>query len=138
MNFAGTRAFARHMLSKGVSAQPFVGGLHSFGGIALEGILFRDGPWQVEMVALFPNAVVPKHKHNRVDSFDLALGGGGLVIVENRVMPQERRGAMAANLLHIGRGKWHNGHAGPDGAIYLSFQHWEGEPSLISEDWQAW
>jgi len=138
MNFAGPRAFAKHMLAEGVQARPFIGPLHAFGGIALEGVLFRDGSWQIELVTLFPHAVVPKHRHLRVDSVDLALGGDGVVIVGDRLMPPAKRGSLPANLLRIGRGIWHEGSVGANGAQYLSFQQWDGEPGLISEDWQAW
>ncbi len=138
MTFAGPRAFARHMLSRGIAAQPLLGGLNAFGGIAMEGVLYRSGEWQVELVALMPGAVVPKHRHMRVDSVDLALGGDGVVVVGNREMRQQRRGRAEANLLRIGKGAWHEGAAGENGALYLSFQQWDGNPGLISEDWHAW
>jgi hypothetical protein len=39
----------------------------------------------------------------------------------------------------VPRAAWHEGHAGPDGVVWLSFQEWrDGEPGFVTEDWQPW
>lgn len=146
MQFAGPRAFARHMLSTGFPMVPFLGmrtepAGHP-GGRAMEGVLYRDGQWQIELVVLPPDCQVPRHRHLRFASADLALGGSGLVIVGERVVisPEvhaQQRGRAISNLIRIERGEWHEGSSGSSGGIYLSFQQWYGPPSFIAEDWEA-
>jgi quercetin dioxygenase-like cupin family protein len=137
--FAGPRAFARHMLAGDrLQLRPLFDSAHAFAGIATESVVFREGCWQVELVAMLPGAVVPRHRHNRVDSVDLVLGGTGRGDVAGRPLGAPQRGRLAANLVRVPKGRWHGGQAGEQGVLYLSFQQWDGPPGLISEDWEAW
>lgn len=144
-SFAGPRAFARHMLATGFPMHPFIGGMRTApeghpGGRAMEGILFREGPWQILLLVMPPNCTVQKHRHGRFASAELSLGGGGTAFVANRVYvaPEVRRGSVDANVVCLARGEWHEGFAGPNGSIFLSFQQWfDGPPAFISDDWEA-
>lgn len=143
-SFAGPRAFARHMLAVGFPMVPFIGGLRTApedhpGGRAMEGVVFREGPWQILLLVMPPNCQVQKHRHRRFASVELSLGGSGTAFVGDRVltMPDKRRGTPEENLVRLGRGEWHEGFAGPDGSIFLSFQQWwDGPPAFISDDWE--
>lgn len=137
-SFSGPRAFARHMLAGGrLTLNPVRGSIRAFGGIALECVVFKESCWQVELITMLPNVVIPRHKHMRVSSVDLALGLGddGHGVVGNAPMPQVQRGSMLSNLLRIDKGAWHEGVVSSSGVMFLSFQQWDGEPALISQDW---
>lgn len=138
--FPGSRAFARFMLRDDrLLIRPLLDSITVFSDYAIEVILFREACWQVELITMLPGAIVPMHRHNRVDSCDLMLGGttSGVVIGGRRVKPFQR-GSIPANLVRVGKGAWHRGQPESSGAVYLSFQHWDGEPGLISEDWETW
>lgn len=139
-SFPGPRGFARYMLDGDrLLIRPQLDSISIFGGYAIEVILFREACWQVELITMLPGVVVPKHRHNRVDSCDLMIGGTpGCVEIGERAISPLRRGSLAANLVRVGKGVWHHGKSGKSGAVYLSFQKWDGEPGLISEDWEAW
>lgn len=94
--------------------------------------LYRDPPWQVQLIIVYPHVQVPPHFHQRVQSVDILLSGGGLANIGNR----EFNGILAGKrFLKVPVGKAHSGHAGENGSVYLSYQKWDGEPSFISEDW---
>lgn len=139
--FAGPRAFARHMLKDDrLLLRPHVGDVAiapAPGGWAIECVLFREACWQVELVVLTPGVVAPRHRHNRVDSCDLLLAGRPSAITVGDVIraPAAQRGSLAANLIRIGKGVWHSGEPS-NGAVYLSFQKWDGEPGVIGDDWE--
>lgn len=100
-------------------------------------ILFREGCWQVELVVFRPGAIVPAHRHDRVESLELGVAdsGGWIRIGNRRGEHRALRGPLAANLVPLGKGVKHEGAAGPKGSAFLSFQKWDGEPGFIHEDW---
>ena len=135
-SFPGPRAFARHCLRQGFAWQPQTGLMfkHGFG----ECIVFREACWQIEIVCMPPGLAVPSHRHLRVSSADLRLAAfDSLAVVGGHAYSNEQRGSLAANLLLIPRGVWHEGSSGTSGAMFLSFQQWEGEPGYLGEDWEA-
>jgi quercetin dioxygenase-like cupin family protein len=130
---AGVRQFARRMLRDGVSiTHPGLQPMRCMPGW-LELVLHRAGPWQISLTVVLPGAPVPPHRHLRCDSCDLGLAGSGTL----DVLPRWRDVPLGAQLISVPRGAWHGGHAGPDGAAWLSFQHWHGEPGFLSDDWEA-
>lgn len=134
-SFPGVRAFARNMLHDDrVPLAPRFDLIRA-SVYAIETVLFRESCWQIELIAMFPNMPVPMHRHNRCDSCELVLAGSGLV-EGHKSVNQYRRGSLAANLVRIGKGKWHGGAPGEHGAMYLSFQQWDGEPAFITEDFE--
>jgi hypothetical protein len=105
----------------------------------MEVVLYRDGPWQCELIVGFPSKVIPRHRHLRADSCDLALGGAGLVSIGSRIVNVNeilQRGSLAANLIRVPRDVWHGGELGAAGGAWLSFQHWIGEPDYLGNDWE--
>ncbi len=135
--FAGPRAFARHMLREGKWLRPIYDQIMTWNRSTMETVLFREGRWQVELIAAMPDASAPMHRHLRCASADLLLNGSVLGTVEGRGFSPPR-GQLAAQLKTIGKGEWHGGSAGSSGFVYLSFQQWDGEPTFISQDWEAW
>ena len=137
-SFAGPRGFARWALSEGrVLLQPLYDQIATYSDKTLETILFRDGCWQIELIAALPNASAPVHRHLRCASADLLLNGTVSGHCEGRTFSPPR-GRLEAQLKTIGKGEWHGGAAGPGGFVYLSFQQWDGEPTFISKDWEPW
>jgi hypothetical protein len=136
--FAGSRAFARYMLRDNrLLIRPRLDSIHVFNNYAIEVVLFRESCWQVELITMLPGAVVPIHRHNRVDSCDLMLAGDiDGVVVGGVSVNHFRRGPLPANLVRVGKGIWHGGSPADHGAVYLSFQKWDGPPGVISDDWE--
>ena len=96
--------------------------------------------YQVELIALFPGAVVPPHWHPHVETYETHYSGSGEAWLgaPSRALPQPRlAGDPLLRRLRIAVGVPHGGRA--DGlTTALSLQRWEGkEPSFISEDWEA-
>lgn len=120
-----------------VDLRPMYDQLMTYQDTTLESILFRESCWQIELIAAMPNAAAPMHRHLRCASADLLLNGTVCGTVEGRTFSPPR-GPLAAQLKTIGKGEWHGGAAGEQGFIYLSFQQWDGEPTFISQDWEAW
>lgn len=140
-SFAGPRAFARHMLADDrLRLRPLLDQMQSTEQWS-EMVLFRESCWQAALIIIRPNVLVPKHRHLRVASCDIGLGGSGLLTIEpvmaDRPADRPMRGPLAANLIRIPKGAWHGGPAGPQGGAFLSFQQWDGEPGFIAEDWEA-
>lgn len=137
-SFAGPRGFARWALRDGrVDLLPLYDQIATYNGNTLETILFRDGCWQIELIAALPDAAAPMHRHLRCASADLLLNGTVSGTVEGRGFSPPR-GPLQAQLKTIGKGEWHGGAAGSGGFVYLSFQQWDGIPTFISQDWEAW
>lgn len=108
-----------------------------------EAVLYREDRWQIEMVVARPHAQIPRHRHDHVDSYEVALAGSVNIVIGHRayvIAAENQRGALAAQILHVPRGEWHEGRALEQGSIYLSFQEWdEGRgPGLITTDWTPW
>lgn len=138
-SFPGPRSFARFMLRQGVlPLRPLLAEIATFRGSIIESILFRDGPWQVELISAMPHARTEMHRHLRCSGADLVLNGSVSGIVNGRSLSSPPAGGLMAQLRTIARGEWHRGEAGDTGLVYLSFQQWhEGEPTFISRDWEA-
>ena len=137
-SFPGPRAFARWALRDGrVELRPLYDKIMTYNGTTLETVLFREGCWQIELIAVLPKASAPMHRHLRCASADLLLNGSVSGTVEGRGFSPPR-GPLQAQLKTIGKGEWHGGAAGSEGFVYLSFQQWDGEPTFISQDWEPW
>lgn len=138
--FTGPRAFARHMLRNDrlpLTIDP--NRISCWNGKVLEVILFRECCWQVALVSGFPNVLVPRHRHNRVSSVELALGGKVIADVNSKALRMTYRGSLSANFTRVPSGVWHGGAAGPEGVVFLSFQHWKsGEPDWLANDWEEY
>lgn len=81
-----------------LSLAPLYDQIMIFRGSILETILFRDGPWQVELIAGMPHAGPERHRHLRCSSADLLLNGAlpvdrvGRDICRPRRAPLTRQG----------------------------------------------
>lgn len=103
-------------------------------------IIFRRGAFQAELVRFSPGHVVPPHSHPAVSSYDIHLEGSGLIELGGRMLrprsptttdPLRARIPVLAGVVH-------SGEAGPDGARFLSLQHWHAGAArgFIIDDWR--
>ena len=107
-------------------------------------VLHRDGCWQTELAVIRPGVVVPRHRHHTVESLDCVVGGSGsltilphcenLTISDLDVLP----GPILHCLLRVPKAAWHGGRTFEYGAAFLSFQRWDTDARLITQDWEAW
>lgn len=140
-SFVGPRAFARWMLrDERLPLRPEGASLIRCDEAAVELILFRDSVWQAALVILQPNVDGRPHRHNRVDSVDVVIAGGGVVnvlpTVHRRNVVPATPGELVRQLQRVPKGAVHAGQVGSEGAAFLSFQRWDDEPDFVANDWE--
>lgn len=96
-------------------------------------ILRSDLRFQVEVVTVAPNTVLPLHRHPDVDSIDIMVEGDILIDVEGVIIAGdyscERRAAfLNGKGLRIAADALHGGVVGPQGVTFLSCQRWKMLP----------
>ena len=132
-----TLEFARHALvARRLDLRAVA--MRTFGNITCT-VLYRSGCWQAELITIPGYTVVPLHRHNRVYSCDVMVGGTVDLVMGGRVTHLVKADELdETRMLQIPRRRWHGGQAGPDGVAFLSFQKWDGVPSFVSDDWEAY
>lgn len=121
------KGLAKHLMAQGFKfpfpASPVV---HTSEVTAI--VVFRDPPFQAQLVILKPNGVLPSHRHPNVDSYELPVAGDGHLEINGR----ERRLP-----IRIRPQDFHGGRAGPEGFMFLSVQRWENgiPPTDVGTDW---
>lgn len=102
-------------------------------------IIFRRGRFQAELVEFDPGHTVPPHRHPNVSAYDIHLAGTGLITLAGRVLRPRppRLDSPLASRVPVWAGVLHSGEAGPEGAQFLSLQHWHGSDPVgfIVDDW---
>ena len=100
-------------------------------------VLFCESPWQVELVTVAPNTIIPEHAHLHTDSWEIFLAGKGIARIGHRVT--QRDDAFDPPFTVFGfvpHSAWHSGEALEKGGLWLSAQYWlNGKPTSLSEDW---
>jgi hypothetical protein len=106
-------------------------------------VLYRDWPFQVEMIVFTPGVQIQPHLHDDVDSCEVALSGGVELFVEGMqvaFLREPRPDGLSRDFL-----KWapiphdarHGGRAGPQGGVFLSVQMWRSKaPTHVGKEWQ--
>lgn len=106
-------------------------------------VLYRDWPFQVEMIVFTPGVEIQQHLHDDVDSCEVAFSGGVELYVEGlqvAYLREPRADGVSRDCL-----KWapiphdaaHGGHAGPQGGTFLSVQMWRSKaPTHVGQEWQ--
>lgn len=109
-------------------------------------VLFREGPWQVQLFLCIPNTKIPEHSHPHVESFEINVSGDVDFYVEGKPTYPEGAGSLERNGLpriwgygaHVGAGVKHHAVIGPKGGAFLSVQKWlQGKPTSVDEDWEG-
>lgn len=101
-------------------------------------ILFRSGPWQIEMLAVHPGSHSRRHRHNFCESADILINGDLHGIVGDKPFKAPNGPSMRHNITTLPIGLWHGGGTNT-GLVALSFQRWVGrEPTFIANDWESY
>lgn len=111
-------------------------------------ILYRQPPFQVELVTWMPGTVVPAHTHPNIDSIQLAVSGELALVLgpdedaTNDLIERSqtwKASTLKKRPIRIGPGVWHGGKASKAGATFLSFQQWtEGvKQTAAGIDWRG-
>lgn len=102
-------------------------------------VLFRKGPFQVQLFIVAPNSEIPDHVHPNVDSFEVYLSGE-MAFRKNGVYVTKWEDAekLPGFALRVKPDDPHGGTFGPKGGAFLSIQHWLNgvKPSSVGNDWE--
>jgi|TARA_B110000858_G_scaffold109242_1_gene124847 hypothetical protein len=108
-------------------------------------VLYRKGPWQVELFICQPNVQIPEHIHKDVDSIEVYISGmhmnhsGKAQITLEQGLVDDGNGQCdkAYSQIRVRPGDWHGGFSGPDGGSFISIQQWlnDKEPTHVAWDW---
>lgn len=110
-------------------------------------IMYRQPPFQVELVIWMPGAVIPAHRHPNIDLFALPVSGGLVLIVGdtetkvNHLLGRAKTWAAeklsSGGAIRIDSGDWHGGKAGKSGASFWTFQKWADDAEITAAgiDW---
>lgn len=106
-------------------------------------VLYREGCFQVELVALAPNLPIPEHVHPDVESYEVALAGeleffvDGLQAGFIRASRADGRSRDLGKYVPVRADAPHGGRTGARGAAFLSVQRWrEGTaPGHVLLNW---
>jgi hypothetical protein len=109
---------------------------------------YRSGPFQVQLVIMDPNTIVPEHTHPNMDSFEVYSGGkinfylnGNLETEDwNQVSLKENEPSLnRGNFIRVKPYDLHGGVFGPEGSVFFSVQKWINgvEPKNATEDWNG-
>jgi hypothetical protein len=113
-------------------------------GLLISKVIYRDPPFQVELVTLKPSRAYPAfpdaHRHPHVDSYEVHLGGDVQFTVDDVVHDSKSVAGcvLAKRAVRVPRSAWHSAKWGPNGGMFLSVQRWDGlEPTTVGFDWEG-
>lgn len=108
-------------------------------------VIYRDGPFQVQLFIAAPNSEVPEHRHPNVDSYEVFLGGdldfrkSGRSVVHPRLLKIKHADKSVAiyHYVSVAADEPHSAKIGPRGGAFLSVQHWRRaiRPTSVGNDW---
>ena len=110
--------------------------------------IYRQEPFQVELVTVTPNTYIPPHTHPNVDSYEVALKGIEFYHSGKTILPlwfantPDKNSNLSASShlkVRILPTTEHSAKAGPEGGCFLSVQHWLNgvELSAVGMDWKG-
>lgn len=108
-------------------------------------VLYREGRFQAELVAIAPHAYIPPHAHPDVESYEVALAGELEFFVDglqSGFIRTPRADGLSRDLgkyVPVRSDAPHGGRAGAKGATFLSVQMWrEGvEVTGVLINWEG-
>jgi len=92
-------------------------------------VMYRDGPFQVEMLSVAPNSSLPPHRHPNIDSIEVYMAGEIMFRCDGK--------ENYTSELRIRPNVLHDAVSGPSGGVALSFQYWLNgvPPTFVGNDW---
>lgn len=96
-------------------------------------VLYRQGPYQVELFTVKPNSEIVPHIHPNVDSFEVFVSGD-ISFMCNDVWHEQNELGSSIRVLP---NSWHGGKFGARGGCFLSIQKWLNgvDPTFVGNDW---
>jgi hypothetical protein len=138
---AKLEAFFRSYLSGGLQVRVPVDAVRMLEN-STEVVLYRDAPYQVELITLRRGSVIPAHSHPNIDTYEVILSAGdsATAVVGRRKHggPRKQARQRTMKIVPIPFGVPHSAKPGPDRDIaLLSIQYWNNgiEPTFITDDW---
>jgi hypothetical protein len=115
-------------------------------------LMYRVDQFQVQMICVPPNYIIPEHVHPNIDSYEVGIGGGmcfsrnGHWITNETIDFHGRKiewhGAGTLNkkrgsAIRVKPNDIHGGMFGPEGGVFLSVQQWLNGvlPSCVGADY---
>ena len=97
-------------------------------------VLYRQGPFQVELFNVKPNSEIVPHLHPNVDSFEVFLTGDIHFMCNGEWSYEQKLGE---SITRVKPDSWHGGFFGERGGCFLSVQHWLNgvPPTFVGNDW---
>jgi hypothetical protein len=97
-------------------------------------VLFRHGPYQVELFNVKPFSEIPAHIHPNVDSYEVFVGGDIEFMCNDVWYPG---GTFDGSSVRVKPSSYHGGRFGKRGGCFLSIQKWLNgvEPKFVGDDW---
>ena len=97
-------------------------------------VLYRQGPFQVELFNVKPNSEIVPHLHPNVDSFEVFLTGDIHFMCNGEWSYEQKLGE---SITRVKPDSWHGGLFGERGGCFLSVQHWLNgvPPTFVGNDW---
>ena len=142
-------AFAYWFIQQPISfIRPPILGVYDFGDITSL-VLYRQGQFQVELFIVRPNHKgFPDHTHPNVDAMEAALSGkifftrDGVRLTDDtsvNIPAPDGASQLCGNLVRVREGQIHGASVGPEGASFLSIQHWLNgvRPTSVGPDWEG-
>lgn len=106
-----------------------------------EVVLYRDAPYQVELITLRKGSRIPSHSHPNIDTYEVILSASDAATAMvgkrkhggPRSVPRER----IMKIVPIRHGMPHSAVPGDKDIALLSIQYWHNgiEPTFITDDW---
>ena len=114
-------------------------------GIVTVIVLYRNGPFQVEMFAIPSNFIIPEHTHPNVESYELHIGGDiafshdGRWVDKDKFIPVPGSDNYRNSLIYVKTSDLHGSVIGPRGGVFMSIQKWLNgtEPSCVALDYDG-
>lgn len=106
-------------------------------GMSTVDVVYRDGQFQVERIALKPHTIVKAHRHPGVDSYEYHVDGDIDFFLGRRMFHQTPETVRHMRMIPVPQFAFHAGIAGNCGATFLSIQQWKGEQSSVRDVWES-
>ena len=109
--------------------------------------MYRVGNKQAQMILMDPDVEIPEHVHPNVDSYEVALNGMTFTHSGQELVNYETDNEVTEAGLYMNHGMCvrvkpddvHGGNSSPNGAVFISVQHWLNDvpPTSVERDWSG-
>jgi hypothetical protein len=113
-------------------------------------VLYRDGPFQVQLFTFQPNVLITPHRHGHIDTIVHYVTGEVFFFINGKeTLPRadfatDETGLALLNfreggcMIRVRPSDWHGATIGAAGGAFMSIQHWlDGKPQLTELDWEG-